>query len=83
VKDLEDFSDASDVATLDDEMILLHALANAKAHYRQPDAETYKGQLDSLLASLRGQSFSSGGVYKRGAAPPAAQRPLVEGRDVP
>ncbi|RYH21010.1 MAG: hypothetical protein EON54_25890, partial [Alcaligenaceae bacterium] len=65
VADLGRFTENADVATLDDEMILLHALANAKAHYRQPDAETYQGQLNTLLASLRGQSFGSNGVYRR------------------
>lgn len=76
VQDLGRFTQANDVATLDDEMILLHALANAKAHYRQPDAETYQGQLNAMLASLRGQSFT-GAVYRRDEVPPAEPRPQV------
>jgi hypothetical protein len=64
IKDLAPFTQDDDRATLDDEMILLHALANAKAHYRQPDAATYQGQLNTLLAGLRGQSFG-GSVYRR------------------
>lgn len=83
VKDLERFTENSDRATLDDEMILLHALANAKAHYRHPDAASYQGQLNTLLASLRGQSFGSNGVYRRDVVPPPMQRPAVVGRDVP
>jgi hypothetical protein len=82
VADLGAFAESDDRATLDDEMILLHALANAKAHYRQPDAATYQGQLNSLLASLRGQSFGSNGVYRRNETPPAEPRPAVVGRDV-
>lgn len=83
IKDLSRFTQDGDRATLDDDMILLHALANAKAHYRQPDAETYQGQLNSLLASLRGQSFGSAGSYKFGPEPEAAEpRPLVLGRDI-
>jgi hypothetical protein len=61
-------------------MILLHALANAKAHYRQPDAATYQGQLNTLLATLRGQSFGSNGVYRQGrhGAGRAASRCVVD-----
>jgi len=80
IADLGRFTVNDDVATLDDEMILLHALANAKAHYRHPDAQTYQNQLNTLLASLRGQSFA--GVYRRDAVPPAEARPAVVGRDV-
>lgn len=82
VADLGRFTQNSDVATLDDEMILLHALATAKAHYRQPDAKMYEGQLNNLLSSLRAQSFSRNGVYTRDNRPAPERKPLVEGRDV-
>jgi hypothetical protein len=82
VADLGEFTESDDRASLDDEMILLHALATAKAHYRQPDAQTYQGQLNTLLASLRGQSFNSGGVYRRDDRPAAEPKPAVVGRDV-
>jgi hypothetical protein len=81
IADLGAFAANSDTATLDDEMILLHALANAKSHYRHPDAPTYQGQLNTLLASLRGQSFGSNGVYRRDDTAPAEARPAVLGRD--
>jgi hypothetical protein len=83
VADLDPFTEDDHTATLDDEMILLHALANAKAHYRQPDAPTYQGQLNTLLASLRGQSFGENGVYRRGDSPAPMRKPAVVGRDVP
>lgn len=82
VADLGRFTQDDDEATLDDEMILLHALANAKAHYRQPDAATYQGQLNTLLASLRGQSFGSNSVYRRGDGGAPDRKPAVVGRDV-
>jgi hypothetical protein len=82
VGDLDRFTESDDRATLDDEMILLHALANAKAHYRQPDAATYQGQLNTLLGSLRGQSFGSNGVYRRSERPSLEAKPAVVGRDV-
>jgi len=80
VSDLKPFTQTEDVATLDDEMILLHALANAKAHYRQPDAQVYQGQLNALLGSLRSQTFSTNGVYRRDEEPAAQPRPVVVGR---
>lgn len=81
VQDLQPFSNANDVATMDDEMVLLHATANAKAHYRQPDAAGYQGQLNELLGSLRGQSFTSGGVIRRHGEDVAAMtKPVVVGR---
>lgn len=82
VADLAPFAETGDRASLDDEMVLLHAVTNAKAHYRQPDAKLYEGQLNTLLASLRGQSFSTDGVYRRGEPVVADRRPLVVGRDV-
>lgn len=81
VKDLLPFTQTDDVATLDDEMILLHALANAKAHYRQPDATVYQGQLNALLGSLRAQTFSANGVYRRDEEFVTQPRPVVVGRD--
>jgi hypothetical protein len=83
VADLGRFTQDADVATLDDEMIFLHALSNAKAHYRQPDAPTYQGQLNTLLGTLRGQSFGSNGVYRRGMGGSPERKPAVVGRDVP
>ncbi len=82
VADLHRFTQDGDRATMDDEMILLHALANAKAHYRQPDAKTYEGQLNELLGSLRTQSFGSNGVYRREPQGEVERRPLLVGRDI-
>lgn len=81
ISDLGRFTVDADVATLDDEMILLHAVTNAKAHYRQPDAKLYEGQLTTLMGSLRGQSFSSNGVYRRGDTATVERKPALLGRD--
>lgn len=43
----------SDRTSLPSELVYLHALANAKLHYRQPDAATYSAQLDNLLLQLK------------------------------
>lgn len=59
VQSLADFTADADTATVDDEMILLHATATAKAHYRHPDATIWSGQLDSLLTRIRGTAFGN------------------------
>ena len=82
VADLGRFTVDSDRASLDDEMILLHAITNGKAHYRHPDASLYQGQMTTLMASLRGQSFNTQGVYRRGEGPPNEPKPALLGRDV-
>lgn len=60
VKTLGPFSESNDRCSLPSEMVFLFALANAKAHYRQPDADRYEKQMEALLARLkakhRGQS---------------------------
>jgi len=56
VQALGRFTQDNDRASLDDDMILLHALTNAKAHYRQPDHALYSGQLNALLLRLKGQN---------------------------
>lgn len=85
VRDLGAFTADNDPATLDDDMILLHAIANGKAHYRHPDAAQYQGQLSQLMASLRGQSFGVGAnavVRRNESLGGSDPRPAVVGRDV-
>jgi hypothetical protein len=84
VRDLLPFTEDNHAATMDDEMVLLHAVTNAKAHYRHPDATLYQGQLTTLMASLRGQSFGSGrdAVYRRQPLADLPTKPAVVGRDV-
>lgn len=53
VKKLGPFSIDSDQTSIDDEIVFLHALANAKAHYEHPDAQSYAGQVNNLLQQLK------------------------------
>jgi hypothetical protein len=57
VQSLGAFTANDDVATIDDEMILLHATAAGKSHYRHPDAPIWASQLDALLSRIRGTAF--------------------------
>lgn len=50
---LKAFQANTDVATIDDQLILMMALANAKAHLGQPDANIYAQQVTAMLRRLR------------------------------
>ncbi|RZZ85684.1 hypothetical protein [Pseudoxanthomonas winnipegensis] len=49
---LDDFAEDLDRTTIDSELVFLLALANAKSHYRQPDAQTYYQQLEVMLQNI-------------------------------
>ena len=51
---LRPFAVDTDLTTIDDELVFMLALANGKAHYRQPDAEVYAQEMNSLLRRLKG-----------------------------
>ena len=51
------FNDRNDKASINEELLLLHALVNMKSHYRQPDAQVYAGQLQNLLGRMRGKQL--------------------------
>lgn len=76
IKRLGSFTANSDRASLPSEIVYLHALTNAKAHYRQPDADRYAGQLESILARLK-MNNRSRTVYRRrtGEMDPYSRRP--------
>lgn len=49
---LEAFAADTDKVTIDDRAVFLLALANAKAHYRQPDANNYVQQLEVYIDNM-------------------------------
>lgn len=78
IKTLSRFTESSDRASLPDEIVFLHALSNAKAHYRQPDAQTYASQLDALLVKVK-QRHRARTVYgKRTIADPYSYPPTSD-----
>lgn len=50
--ELEAFAADADKTTINSRAVFLLALANAKAHYRQPDASNYVQQLEVLIDNL-------------------------------
>lgn len=75
-----DFRDPDDRASVNGELVFLHALHSAKAHYRQPDAEAVAGQFNALLGEIRykqhkgrryvRQGYSSAGTLPATYIPP-------------
>lgn len=71
VKRLERFtvdSDQTSIPAEHDDLILLHAIANAKAHYRHPDASGYVGQLNSSMRRIAAKEATSE-IFVRGEIP--------------
>ena len=76
IRELGRFTQDADRCTIDDDLIFLHALANAKAHYRQPDADIYTRQMQSLLTQLKTKQFGTRS-YRRGDNSELQIRPKV------
>lgn len=49
---LQSFAADTDQATIDDSLVFMLALSNAKAHYGQPDAGNYVSQMEVMLQNL-------------------------------
>lgn len=69
----------TDKTSLDPEAIFLLALANAKAHYGQPDADNYASQLAAYVRDLTRGSHMTRRYFPGGADPRNAVRPIPVG----
>ena len=58
MKALARFTENGDRCDVPDNLVFLFALADAKAHYRQPDAPAYASQRDVLLLKLKGKAWA-------------------------
>lgn len=65
IKKLARFTQENDRASVDDNLILTHALAKAKAHYRHPDANLYVSEWAMLEARVKGGSIGQNSVIRR------------------
>lgn len=50
------FTQDNDRASIDDALIFLHALTNAKLHYKQSDGQAYAEQLNAMLDKLKAKN---------------------------
>lgn len=59
------FTQDNDRASLDDALIFLHALTNAKLHYKQQDGQTYANQLNAMLDKLKAKNRGQPAIRRR------------------
>ena len=79
---LRSFVNDSDTSTIDSNLLFLHALANAKNHYQQPDAKDIEAQANDyrgqLIAATHGTNSYIPGTM---AVPPAVRPTLIQYQD--
>jgi hypothetical protein len=67
----------TDVVSIDDELIFLLALANAKAHYQQSDAQLYFTQATNYLGQLTAGSHGTARYVPGASQLPPAVKPIL------
>lgn len=79
---LMSFTQDSDQTTIDSELVYLHALALAKKHYGQPDADAVEALANTYKAELIAGTHATG-HYVPGtmAVPPAVRPTLIQYQD--
>lgn len=78
---LSTFASDSDITSIDSELVFLHALANAKAHYGQPDANNIEAQANAYKAELIAGTHQTARYVPGMVAVPPAIRPTLIGFD--
>ncbi len=71
------FSLDENSTTIDSELVFLHALANAKAHYGQPDASNVEAQANAYRAELVASTHQTAHYLPGTIAVPPAVRPTL------
>jgi hypothetical protein len=71
------FTQDNDRASIDDGLVFLHAVTNAKLHYKQNDGEAYANQLNAMLTKLKAKNRGQA-VVSRGLQGETPARPRVE-----
>jgi Concanavalin A-like lectin/glucanases superfamily len=74
---LMSFVNDSDTTTIDCNLVFLHALANAKAHYGQPDAANIAAQANAYRAELIAGTHQTAHYLPGTIAVPPAVRPTL------
>ena len=74
---LMSFVNGTDQTTIDSELVYLHALADAKAHYGQPDAPNIAAQANAYRAELIAGTHKTAHYIPGTIAVPPAVRPTL------
>lgn len=57
IKLLDAFTEDAHRTSIDDDMVFTLALADAKEHFRHPDAKTYRARADAIFTQLKAKSW--------------------------
>jgi hypothetical protein len=71
------FTLSTQTTTIDSELVFLHALANAKAHYGQPDANNIEAQANAYRMELIASTHQTAHYVPGTIAVPPAVRPTL------
>lgn len=71
------FTLSTQTTTIDSELVFLHALANAKAHYGQPDANNVEAQANAYRSELIAGTHQTAHYVPGTIAVPPAVRPTL------
>ena len=71
------FVNDTDTTTIDSELVFLHALANSKAHYGQPDANNIEAQANAYRGELIAGTHKTAHYIPGTIAVPPAVRPTL------
>ncbi len=63
------FDRTSDRSSVNDRLVFLYALATAKAHYRQPDAQASAAAFEAMLRTEKGKSKGQKRYFAKGFEP--------------
>jgi hypothetical protein len=74
---LMSFINPTDSTTLDSELVFLHALANAKSHYGQPDANNIEAQANAYRGELIAGTHQTSHYVPGACEIPVATRPTL------
>lgn len=72
------FTQDNDRASIDDGLVFLHALTNAKLHYKQSDGDAYANQLNAMLDKLKGKNRGGNTSVSRRGNVDTPVRPRTE-----
>ena len=67
----------ADIVSIDDELVFLLALANAKSHYQQTDASIYFTQATTYLGTLNAGTFGTARFVPGTFVPPPLPQPIL------
>jgi hypothetical protein len=74
---LQSFSNPTDITTIDSELVYLNALANAKAHYGQPDANNIMAEANAMRGELCASTHKTARYIPGTRQVPPAVRPTL------